>query len=66
MAPIQYGVREYWLVHPADRMVHVYRLGEGGGFGQSEVSEAAGKMPVRLLEGLEIDWDEVFRRVRPG
>lgn len=24
------GVREYWLVHPIDRVLHVYRLGDDG------------------------------------
>ena len=44
------GVREYWLVHPIDRMVTVYRLSEGQ-FGKPEVSEMAGETAVGILPG---------------
>src|SRR5512135_1548576 len=34
----RYGVREYWLVHPADRVVTIYRL-FGKEYGKPEVQE---------------------------
>lgn len=49
------GVREYWLVHPVDRIVTVYRL-EGSRFAVPEVRELEGKQAVGVLPGVEIDW----------
>lgn len=50
------GVREYWLVHPVDRIVTVYRL-EGGRYGAPEVRELTGRQPAGVLPGIEIDWE---------
>jgi Uma2 family endonuclease len=55
------GVREYWLVHPVDRIVTVYRLDEGGRFGVPEIRELTGRQKVGVIPGIEIDWD----RFRP-
>lgn len=52
------GVREYWLVHPVDRIVTVYRL-EGGRYGVPEVRELAGRQPVGVLPRIEIVWDRL-------
>lgn len=49
------GVREYWLVHPIDRIVTVYRL-QSGRFGVPEVRELEGRQAVAVLPGIEIDW----------
>ncbi|MBN2887119.1 MAG: Uma2 family endonuclease [Chromatiaceae bacterium] len=56
------GVPEYWLVHPADRMVTIYRL-QDGGFGKPEVVELAGETPVRVLPDVVIVWDELVARL---
>jgi Uma2 family endonuclease len=56
------GVREYWLVHPIDRMVTVYRL-EDGQFGRPEVSYLAGETPVGILPGVAIAWDALVERL---
>ncbi|PZP55155.1 MAG: hypothetical protein DI596_11795 [Azospira oryzae] len=50
------GVREYWLVHPVDRIVTVYRL-DGARFGVPEVCELIGRQSVGVLPQIEIDWD---------
>jgi Uma2 family endonuclease len=47
------GVREYWLVHPIDRMVTVYRL-EDGRFGRPDVAYLAGETPVGILPGVAV------------
>lgn len=49
-------MREYWLVHPVDRIVTAYRL-EGGRYGAPEVRELTGRQPVGVLPGIEIDWE---------
>jgi Uma2 family endonuclease len=59
----RHGVREYWLVHPLDRILTIYtRRGEVG-FGPAELVAAAGKLASPGFPGLEVDWDEVFADV---
>lgn len=60
-----HGVREYWLIHPADRVALIYRLDDDGHYGKPAVSDTAGTLASELFEGLELDWDEVFARVTP-
>jgi Uma2 family endonuclease len=56
------GVREYWLVHPIDRMVTIYRLEEGR-FGRPDVAYLAGETPVGILPGVAIAWDDLVQRL---
>ena len=56
------GVLEYWLVHPADRVLTVYRLVDGQ-FGKPDVHELLGQTPVGVLPGVAIAWDELVRRL---
>lgn len=54
------GVREYWLVHPTDRIVTVYWLTDGQ-YGRPDVYELAGTTASRLLPEIAIDWDRALR-----
>ncbi|NBC15191.1 MAG: hypothetical protein GVY09_17990 [Gammaproteobacteria bacterium] len=56
------GVREYWLVHPGDRMVTIYRLGPAG-YGKPDVQELAGETPVAALPEVSVRWDELVSRL---
>ncbi|MBM4199717.1 MAG: Uma2 family endonuclease [Gammaproteobacteria bacterium] len=56
------GVREYWLVHPTDRMITVYRL-NGSEYGKPEIHEMTGTTPVGVLAGVSIGWDELAERL---
>ncbi|MGB5834377.1 MAG: Uma2 family endonuclease [Thiohalocapsa sp.] len=56
------GVREYWLVHPIDRMVTVYRL-EQGAYGKPEMQELTGETVVGVLPGVAITWDALMQRL---
>lgn len=58
------GVKEYWLVHPVDRMVTVYRLA-GTEYGKPDVFPLAGETPVGVLSGCAIAWDAVAERLPP-
>lgn len=51
------GVREYWLVHPVDRIVTIYRLGAEGHYQQADVHELSGTLAVAAVPGVEIDFD---------
>jgi Uma2 family endonuclease len=58
----RFGVREYWLIHPIDRLLTRYRLGPGGRFGPAEIEEARGRSQVGIFPELSVDWDQVFAR----
>ncbi|GAB6057691.1 Uma2 family endonuclease [Desulfonatronum parangueonense] len=51
----QAGVREYWLVHPEDRVVLIYRL-EQDGFGKPDVLAMEGETGVGILPDVVIQW----------
>ncbi|MBK1717900.1 Uma2 family endonuclease [Thiocystis violacea] len=51
------GVREYWLVHPEDRLLMIYRL-EQGVYGKPEVQELHGETAIGILPEVIIQWDE--------
>lgn len=52
------GVREYWIVNPESKYVHVCVLTDG----EYEVTDYSGNVtiPVNILEGCEIDFEHVF------
>jgi Uma2 family endonuclease len=49
------GVREYWLLHPTDRVVTVYTL-NGGVYGTPMIHELKERLAVTVLPEIEIDW----------
>lgn len=54
----RHGVSEYWLVHPIDRVVTVYRDWHDGRYAvYAMVSEMTGRLAISAVPGLEIDWD---------
>jgi len=56
------GVPEYWLVHPVDRVVTVYRL-MNGEYGKPDVYELAGETPIGVLSDAAIQWDTLVARL---
>ena len=52
------GVAEYWLIHPLDRVLTIYRR-EGEGFGPPSIAAAQGVTRAEALE-IDIDWEQVF------
>ncbi len=59
----RHGVKEYWLAHPTDRVVTVYRLEEGR-YGRPEIHEMNGRVTARCC-GVEVDWDRVVAGLEP-
>jgi Uma2 family endonuclease len=51
------GVREYWLVHPEERLLMIYRL-EQCVYGKPDVQELTGTTRVGILPEVAIQWDE--------
>lgn len=58
------GVREYWLVHPTDRVLTVYRLIDGE-YGKPDTQALEGETPVGVLPGVAIAWDALIARLPP-
>lgn len=56
------GVREFWLIHPTDRIVTVYHLNDGA-YGKPDIQELAGTTPVGVLDGVVIAWDGLVARL---
>lgn len=52
----RHGVREYWLLHPVDRVLTIYRLGADGVYCKPDVQALEGRTPVGVIDGLEIHW----------
>lgn len=58
------GVPEYWLVHPVDRVLTIYRL-ENGRYGMPDIRELKGITPVGPLPGVEVEWEAILARMPP-
>lgn len=58
----QSGVNEFWLVHPVERMVTIYRLMDGR-YGKPDIFELKGVTPLQTLPGLLIAWDKLVERL---
>jgi len=56
----KHGVREFWLVDPANRVVTVYSLGIDGLFGKSAIYAAEDTVQVALFPDLKIDLAGAF------
>jgi len=56
------GVSEFWLVHPTDRVLTVYRL-VGTEYGRPDTQALEGETPVGVLPGVVIRWNEVAARL---
>lgn len=58
----RHGVKEYWLVHPIDRIVFVYRL-EDDRYGRPSVHELKGTLTSAAVPAATIDWDRAVRHL---
>ena len=55
------GVREYWVVEPSGGAVTVFLLQENGKYDNGTVYEDEWtNIPVRVLDGLTIAWQDIF------
>lgn len=59
----RHGVREYWTVHPLDRIVTIYARNEAGSFAPAQLFEARERLASPSFAGLVIDWDAVFEDI---
>lgn len=52
----RHGVKEYWIVHPTDRWVMIYTLGDDGKYGHARVAGMDEALAVGVFPELVIDW----------
>ncbi|MBF0119023.1 MAG: Uma2 family endonuclease [Desulfobacterales bacterium] len=53
-------VKEYWIIDPSNKIVTVYILDEKNRYEKPMIHSKQGKLKVAALEGLEIDFDDIF------
>lgn len=58
------GVREYWLVHPVDRVITLYTL-KNGLYGGPEIVDMAGQRSPAIFPEMEIDWQVILDKLPP-
>ncbi len=58
----QHGVREYWLVHPTDRVLTIYLL-QNKEFSKPRIIELAGDTAITVLDDVVIQWDDLLMRL---
>jgi Uma2 family endonuclease len=56
----RHGVREYWLIHPVDQIVTVYRLVDGS-YGKPDIHELKDTLACGILPAVVIDWARALR-----
>ena len=54
------GVKEYWIVHPEARAIHVYLLQENGKYNDGTLYEFKGKVPVYVFDNYLINLEDIF------
>ncbi len=56
----KHGVKEYWLVHPVDGIVMVYRLGTDGRYERPEIYARDDVVKVSLFEDFNLSLKDIF------
>jgi len=56
----RFGVKEYWIVYPAEHVLMINRLGSDGKYGVADRYAGNDKVPVPLLGELVVDLTTVF------
>ncbi|WP_448529711.1 Uma2 family endonuclease [Raineya sp.] len=55
----QFGVKEYWIVEPANKVIEIFTLQNGKYILHQFVAEQ-GKIQSKLLQGFEVDLKDIF------
>lgn len=56
----EFGVKEYWVISPAEKTFLKYTLDENGKYQPSKLFTLSEKVQSAVLPGFELDLDEVF------
>jgi Uma2 family endonuclease len=58
------GVKEYWLAHPTDKVLTIYRH-DGTAFGRPRIVDLSGETAMAVLPGVVARWEPVVSRLLP-
>ena len=58
----EYGVKEYWIVHPNEQAINVFILQEDGKYDEGVTYEWGGKIPVHIFNNHPVDFNDIFGR----
>ena len=58
----RHGVREFWLVHPTDRVLTIYRVTPSG-YGKPDIQELTGQTTCGALPQVTIEWARAVERL---
>jgi Uma2 family endonuclease len=56
----RHGVREYWVIHPAEESLMIFNLGGDGTYGRPQGYGRGDLATSSVLEGLKLNLEEVF------
>jgi Uma2 family endonuclease len=60
----EYGVKEYWIVHPNDRVIDVYLMQKDGKYDAGTTYEWAGHVPVSIFDNHPIALEAIFGKLK--
>jgi len=55
-------VKEYWIVHPTDEIVMIYKLNANNNYERAEIYSKDDEVRIGILSDLTIKMDEVFKQ----
>jgi Uma2 family endonuclease len=56
----KHGVREYWIVHPDEKTVMIFKLGKNGEYSKPKIYSHDDKINVGVVRNLAIDLGDIF------
>lgn len=59
----KYSLREYWIIHPVDKIVMVYQLEQTGKFSRSTIYPFEETVPVGIFDDLAISLEKLSREL---
>jgi Uma2 family endonuclease len=65
MAYERAGLPEYWLAHPVDRVLTIYRL-QGSTYDRPLVTELVGTTSIDVLPGVTLTWAPIVEHLLPA
>ena len=54
------GVKEYWLVYPEAKAVHVFLRQDNGKYDDGTIYEENTKIPIHIFDNQTINWEDIF------
>ena len=59
----KHRVKEYWVVHPVDKIFMIYKLGEDGFYQKADVFSGADIITSTTVKGVDVKLEDIFGTV---